>query len=221
MYVFALEDFRFLAVNDAAIAHYGYGRKQFLSMTALDIRPPGEQEAFKKAVGRPSRGRLWRHVKSDGTVIETNVFSRLLDYEGTPASLAAAIDVTERNRLDAKLRETQQFLDSIIEHIPVGLVVREAADSRYVLFNKAAEQILSASHEDVLGKTIYEVLPKATADAVARSDAKAIAARGRPSPREQVPLDTPGKDSRTIEAQRVSFGRQFTNVHSELIRRRN
>ena len=40
MWVFDEETFRFLAVNDAALRHYGYTRDEFLALTAVDIRPP-------------------------------------------------------------------------------------------------------------------------------------------------------------------------------------
>src|ERR1700735_4094664 len=39
MWVFDLNTFAFSAVNDAAVQHYGYSRKEFLSMTLLDIQP--------------------------------------------------------------------------------------------------------------------------------------------------------------------------------------
>jgi hypothetical protein len=39
MWVFDISTLVFHAVNDAAVRHYGYSRKEFLSMTILDIRP--------------------------------------------------------------------------------------------------------------------------------------------------------------------------------------
>ena len=46
MWVFDVDDLRFLAVNDAALQHYGYSREQYRQMTARDIRPKEEQERF-------------------------------------------------------------------------------------------------------------------------------------------------------------------------------
>jgi PAS domain-containing protein len=48
MWVYDQETFAFLAVNDAALRHYGYSRDEWLAMTALDIRPPEEVSAFKE-----------------------------------------------------------------------------------------------------------------------------------------------------------------------------
>ena len=52
MFLFARESLRFLAVNDAAIAHYGYSREQFLSMTILDIRQQSERPGSGGAAAR-------------------------------------------------------------------------------------------------------------------------------------------------------------------------
>ena len=40
MWVYDAESLAFLAVNDAAVRHYGYSREEFLAMTIKDIRPP-------------------------------------------------------------------------------------------------------------------------------------------------------------------------------------
>ena len=42
MYIFDSATLRFLAVNDAAVAKYGYGRSELLARTILEIRPDGE-----------------------------------------------------------------------------------------------------------------------------------------------------------------------------------
>src|SRR5439155_25498984 len=38
MWVFDVETLRFLAVNDAAVRHYGYSREEFLGMTIKDVQ---------------------------------------------------------------------------------------------------------------------------------------------------------------------------------------
>ena len=46
MWVFDRDSLRFLAVNEAAVAHYGYSREQFMSMTVPDLRPAEDRERF-------------------------------------------------------------------------------------------------------------------------------------------------------------------------------
>src|SRR6476659_103014 len=44
MWVVERSSLKFLAVNAAAVEHYGYTRDQFLNMTSLDIRPAYERQ---------------------------------------------------------------------------------------------------------------------------------------------------------------------------------
>ncbi|MBV8747925.1 MAG: PAS-domain containing protein, partial [Xanthobacteraceae bacterium] len=178
MFVWARESQRFLAVNDAAIDHYGYSREQFLSMTILDIRPETERPTFLNALRRGSpvypEGRVWRHRKADGSIIEVAIYSHRLTYDGQAAAMVAAIDVTERNRAEAQQRETQAFLDTIIENVPVSILVKSADDMRYVLVNRAAEEFLGVSRGVILGRTAQEVMPSPSTDEIAAQDQKAL-----------------------------------------------
>src|SRR5439155_20091721 len=77
MYVCAEQDLKFLAVNNAAINHYGYSREEFLGMSAHDIRPEREVPALTDYVGRNSQNHgaagVWKHRKKDGAMIEVDV----------------------------------------------------------------------------------------------------------------------------------------------------
>lgn len=107
MWLFDLETLRFLDVNAAAVAHYGYARERFLTMTLFDIRPPEDWPALREAAADRERlngaEMLWRHLKADGTAIEVTVYARPVTYRERPAILVAAIDVTERRRAEARV----------------------------------------------------------------------------------------------------------------------
>ncbi len=118
MWVFALDDYRFLEVNDAAVEHYGYTRDEFLRMRTTEIRPPEELRAFMEEVAiAPSLHTsplAWRHVLKDGRIIEVQVTAHRLEFKGRAAMLTAIQDVTERNRLERDLRH-RAFHDQLTE----------------------------------------------------------------------------------------------------------
>ena len=168
MYVVSTETMQFLAVNEAALAFYGYTHDQFLSMTLLDIRPSEERHRVRQTVRTMGSAyeadRPWRHLLRDGSERQVLTSVRKLRYEGKNAALVAVIDITERLVAEAELRRTQQFLAVVVESMPAILVVKDAREQRFVLANKAAEHLLGISREELLGKTDYDFFPKEQAD---------------------------------------------------------
>jgi diguanylate cyclase (GGDEF)-like protein/PAS domain S-box-containing protein len=167
MWVLDRSTLMYLAVNDAAIRHYGYSREQFLSMSLLDNRLQedrgGANEAREAAPAHRVEN-LWKHRKADGTVIDVTVFSRDLQYWGRAARLMAVVDVTKRRQAESELRSTREFLDTVIENVPAMLFVKEPVDHRYMLINRAAEELVGIAREKLIGKNDFELLPKNEAE---------------------------------------------------------
>jgi diguanylate cyclase (GGDEF)-like protein/PAS domain S-box-containing protein len=206
MWVLERESLRFLAANDAAIAHYGFSREQFLAMDAYEIRPLEDREDFRRffetGTGNFGDGQTRRHVKADGTPIDVVIFSATLTYRGQRAWLGAAIDVTERNRAEAKVRDTQEFLDTIVENVPVSIIVKNADDFRYVLVNRSTEKLLGVPRETLLGKTALDILSRPAADAVMAND-REVLERGAQTYSDEIVLETPGNGTRLVNSTRI------------------
>jgi PAS domain S-box-containing protein len=78
---------------------------------------------------------------------------------------ALVTDICDRKRLEEDLRQSQQFLDSIIENSPFCVFTKDVHhDFRYTLINKNCNRILGFSRDQALGKNDYELLPKHQAD---------------------------------------------------------
>jgi PAS domain S-box-containing protein len=82
MLVIDCADLKFLAVNDAAVRHYGYTREQFLTMTMLDILPPEDRQHYAelfRAYRESERlefdsATVRRHRRADGSDVLVNVY---------------------------------------------------------------------------------------------------------------------------------------------------
>ncbi len=99
MWVVENKTLRFLAVNQAAIDHYGYSREEFLSMTAEQLRPPEDIAQLLKDFQDQSRAymqRAARHRKKSGELLNVEIVSSNLEFDGKPARLGVITDVTER-----------------------------------------------------------------------------------------------------------------------------
>jgi len=153
MWAFDAETFRFLEVNDAAVAHYGYSRDEFLAMSIADMRPPEDVAASIEAMrtrqpGLEPRGE-WRHRLKDGRVIYVEIVANTVDWSGRNAELAVAIDVTERKRTAEAQRETAARFKAAFEDAPFGMCLT-ALDSRFLQVNAALCQLLGYSEQELL-----------------------------------------------------------------------
>jgi PAS domain S-box-containing protein len=104
MWVSDHETLAFLAVNDAAIRHYGYTRDEFLTMTLWDVSHAGEMpHPAGGSMGIPRGPRdagCWIHRKKDGTLCDVEIRSHRIVFGGREARLVLADDVTERRRAE-------------------------------------------------------------------------------------------------------------------------
>jgi two-component system, cell cycle sensor histidine kinase and response regulator CckA len=112
MWVFDIETLEFLAVNGAAVRHYGYSREEFLSMNIMDIRPSEDAPGLPMATDSTRRedAAITRHQRKDGTVIDVEIVSHELETDGRRARLVLINDISDRARTHAALHQTQEQL---------------------------------------------------------------------------------------------------------------
>ncbi len=82
---------------------------------------------------------------------------------------------------DARLRELTMFLDSIVENLPQMVFVKDAKELRYIRFNRASIELLRMTHEELAGKTDFELFP--------REQAEEFQAQDRAALRDKEPID--------------------------------
>lgn len=115
VWVYDTETLSFLAVNEAAVHHYGYSEEEFLAMTIKDIRPTKDVPALLENVSKPAaqfeKAGAWRHRKKDGTIIDVEIISRPLSFGGKRARLVLVNDITERARTETAFREAKEEAD--------------------------------------------------------------------------------------------------------------
>lgn len=108
-WIFDVETLKFVAVNEAAVSQYGYGRDEFLSISLEQLRPalsvPGMEDYLRLNPRGIPNGAQWRHLKKDGTALEVEAVWYEIIYRGRHSLLVMAKDVTERKRSEAEREE--------------------------------------------------------------------------------------------------------------------
>src|SRR6185503_9785277 len=101
MWVYDAETLAILAVNEAAVAHYGWSAEEFRRMRFDQLGPSAD--------GAGNAAGLAVHHRKDRSDIEVEVASRRIPFGGRDARLVLAVDVTEKRSLAAQLLQAQKI----------------------------------------------------------------------------------------------------------------
>jgi PAS domain S-box-containing protein len=109
-----------------------------------------------------------------------------------------------RNQQDVidQLQKTTSFLDAVIDNLPGMLFVKSFPDSRFVLFNRAGEELLGYARTDYLGKSDYDFFPREQADHFVSRD-RAVLESGEIQVTPEEPISTRDKGTRLLRTIKV------------------
>ncbi len=154
MWVYDLDDFRFLDINEMAIHKYGYSREEFLKMTLMDIRPESDKERFlhfdhawKMSSQDTNRG-VWKHCKKNGEIIEVEVIAHSILFQNKKAKLVLLNDVTNRLQTERKLVASEKKFRALIENSN-DIIALLDADMKITYRSPSAIRITGWTNEEI------------------------------------------------------------------------
>ncbi len=115
MWVFDIKTLDFLAVNEAAVSLYGWTKNEFLTMTLMEMRPVEEQQKLLQHKSSFENNQVksfgeWLHWKKDGSLIDVEITSHPMLFNGHTARLVQAYDITERKLIELETQCTNRML---------------------------------------------------------------------------------------------------------------
>ena len=161
---------RFLDVNAAAVAQYGFSREEFLDMPLERLHPPAPLLALHQdfsrleqdAVAQGAREGSWLHRCKDGHLIEVEVSSSAVDFEGRPAQLTLVLDVSARNRLQRERDAVNQRLAHVLERVTDAFVAIDRGQHLTYVNERAAQWLKPGTPaRDLQGLFVWDLVPEA------------------------------------------------------------
>lgn len=122
LWIYDVETLKFLKVNREAVRHYGYGEKEFLTLTLADISPVEDltklsaaMELIDRRDSESFKEGFYRHLKKDGTVFPVQLRGNLVTYDGRKAELVMATDISETIASEKRLLFQKRIFQAISE----------------------------------------------------------------------------------------------------------
>jgi diguanylate cyclase (GGDEF)-like protein/PAS domain S-box-containing protein len=166
---------RIVFCNDRYLEIYGLARSDIsASMTGPELL----EMRRKRAVLDVSVEDFYAHAgKPEGLITELpGGRSVLVKYFALPngGSVATHEDYSEQRKLSRELASTKQFLESVLDNVPVCVGAKSIEDGRYIFANRAFERFSRFSRDTIVGSRAGEIFKPATAASVEAADQAAL-----------------------------------------------
>ncbi len=152
----------FVLVNDAFVRWSGYSREEIVGRNALELgmwEDPAERDVYWADLRRTGsiRERECRFRNRGGQVFTMLISAEIIHLNNVPHMLGMALDITERKKAEAELRESERRFSAAFQASPAFIGIMRASDEKYVLANDAFLNWIGYPLEEVVGRTCVEL----------------------------------------------------------------
>ena len=142
---------------------------------------------------------------ADGAPFWALVSMRAIDAHRPGAGqIVTVLNIDARKRSEQEVQQMRNYLDLVVESLPVTIAVRDARDGRFVSINRAGETLLGRPREAVIGRTWHEVFPRQLADELQALDVRALESGQM--------IEQPRASSQTVDGRLLTVHRRVLPV---------
>ncbi|GAW68499.1 hypothetical protein GPEL0_01r4871 [Geoanaerobacter pelophilus] len=157
---------RIVDLNDSASRQTGWSRDELLQQSLFDLSNLQQNAAAEALILSSEEMASVRILavtevhRKDGGIFPAEITLNRMQFRDRSYVLAVARDITQRKAMEEALRESEEFLKNIVDHIPAVVFAKEVQELRFVTINKACQEVFGLSRAEVLGRTNYDLFPK-------------------------------------------------------------
>ncbi len=196
--------------NNACEKLYGFDESEVIGKSYLEIiksehpETSSRESALKELNETGSwSGELYHFSKAGKRIPVLSSNSLLKDKTGKMIGYLSVVrDISEIKNAEKEIKRSQEFLNSVVENVPNMLFIKDARDLKFVGFNKAGEELLGFSRNDLIGKNDYDFFPKEEADFFTEKD-KAVLRGGVLFEIPEEKIHTKNKGIRILETKKI------------------
>lgn len=163
--IWDLDNLTVLEVNKEVERKYGYSKEEFENMSIFQYRPNEDHDRIKDFAQKMLNGHepiskmTWKHIKKNGEIMQMEISSHKIQYQGKHAILSLATDITDKLKATAALNENKAQLKLFIEHSPAALAMLDK-NMHYLSTSKRWLTDYNLGDQEIIGKSHYEVFPE-------------------------------------------------------------
>jgi len=202
-----MSDGMFVSVNKGFEHITGYLQEELIGKTSAEIniwKDPADRRQVVE--GLRARGEVRNYeapfLTRDGE-IHGLMSAVIIQLNGEPHILNITRDITERKRAEEELRESKALFETVVENIPLMIFLKEAEDLRFVLFNRAGEELLGYDRQALLGKNNLDLFPPEQAAHFMAKDREVLDGEAGMLDIPEEPIQTAMKGQRRLHTRKV------------------
>jgi PAS domain S-box-containing protein len=143
-------------------------REEIIGLHQSKLHPPDKEKyhknKFRKHVEEGSTIDFEAEIiKKNGTLVPVYISTAVINIAGKKVIQGIFRDISELKKAETAMKESQNFLEEIIDHIPDPIFIKNRKH-QWILLNKALSEMVGYPREEMLGKSDYDYFPKKQAD---------------------------------------------------------
>ncbi|MBJ6751831.1 hybrid sensor histidine kinase/response regulator [Geomonas anaerohicana] len=173
---------RIVDLNESACRQLGWSRDQLLQKSLFDLSDLQDNPAAVALISSDEDAEVRDLIvtelyRNDGGSFWAELMLNRMHFRDRAYVLAVARDITQRRAVEEALRQSEEFLKNIVDHIPAMIFAKDAQHLRFITINKYGEELLGYSRREILGKGNDELFPPEQAQFFSQKDQETLERR--------------------------------------------